>query len=119
MTAPKFIEIEGKRHLWRDIIKLRQEQIVPPPKQHPCSRRCGADAKAGLVTLKKTALAEAAEKKLKRFALVARTPACSLAQRTGSGGNAGAGQCAASGKRAEVVRRALPSYRPRCGCGAR
>jgi hypothetical protein len=27
MTAPKFIEIDGKRHLWRDIVKLRQEQV--------------------------------------------------------------------------------------------
>jgi hypothetical protein len=26
MTAPRFIEIDGKRHLWRDILKLRQEQ---------------------------------------------------------------------------------------------
>jgi hypothetical protein len=26
MTAPKFIEIEGKRFLWRDLVKLRQEQ---------------------------------------------------------------------------------------------
>ena len=26
MTAPKFIEIDGKRHLWRDIVKMRQEQ---------------------------------------------------------------------------------------------
>jgi hypothetical protein len=26
MTAPRFIEIDGKRHLWRDIVKLRQEQ---------------------------------------------------------------------------------------------
>ena len=26
MTAPKFIEIDGKRHLWRDVVKLRQEQ---------------------------------------------------------------------------------------------
>jgi hypothetical protein len=24
--APRFIEIDGKRYLWRDIIKLRQEQ---------------------------------------------------------------------------------------------
>ena len=24
--APRFIEIDGKRHLWRDVIKLRQEQ---------------------------------------------------------------------------------------------
>ena len=27
MTAPKFIEIDGKRHLWRDIVKFRQEQL--------------------------------------------------------------------------------------------
>ena len=27
MTAPKFIEIDGKRHLWRNIVKLRQDQI--------------------------------------------------------------------------------------------
>ena len=26
MIAPKFIDIDGKRHLWRDIVKLRQEQ---------------------------------------------------------------------------------------------
>ena len=26
MTAPRFIEIDGKRHLWRDIVKLRQDQ---------------------------------------------------------------------------------------------
>jgi hypothetical protein len=26
MSAPKFIEIEGKRFLWRDLVKLRQEQ---------------------------------------------------------------------------------------------
>jgi hypothetical protein len=26
MTAPRFIEIDGKRHLWRDILKMRQEQ---------------------------------------------------------------------------------------------
>ena len=26
MTAPKFIDIDGKRYLWRDIVKLRQEQ---------------------------------------------------------------------------------------------
>ena len=27
MTAPRFIVIDGKRHLWRDIIKLRREQV--------------------------------------------------------------------------------------------
>jgi hypothetical protein len=26
MSASKFIEIEGKRFLWRDLVKLRQEQ---------------------------------------------------------------------------------------------
>jgi hypothetical protein len=26
MSAPRFIEIDGKRHLWRDIVRLRQEQ---------------------------------------------------------------------------------------------
>jgi hypothetical protein len=26
MSAPRFIEIDGKRHLWRDLVKLRQEQ---------------------------------------------------------------------------------------------
>ena len=24
--APRFIEIDGKRYLWRDLVKLRQEQ---------------------------------------------------------------------------------------------
>jgi hypothetical protein len=27
MTAPRFIVIDGKRHLWRDILKLRREQV--------------------------------------------------------------------------------------------
>lgn len=26
MTLPKFIDIDGKRFLWRDIVALRQEQ---------------------------------------------------------------------------------------------
>jgi hypothetical protein len=26
MAAPRFIMIDGKRHLWRDILKLRKEQ---------------------------------------------------------------------------------------------
>jgi hypothetical protein len=26
MSAPKFIDIEGRRYLWRDILRLRQEQ---------------------------------------------------------------------------------------------
>jgi hypothetical protein len=26
MSAPRFIDIDGKRYLWRDIVKLRQEQ---------------------------------------------------------------------------------------------
>jgi hypothetical protein len=27
MSAPRFIVIDGKRHLWRDILKLRKEQV--------------------------------------------------------------------------------------------
>jgi hypothetical protein len=27
MTAPRFVVIDGKRHLWRDILKLRKEQV--------------------------------------------------------------------------------------------
>jgi len=27
MTRPRFIEIDGKRYLWRDILELRREQI--------------------------------------------------------------------------------------------
>jgi hypothetical protein len=26
MSNPKFIEIDGKRHLWRDVLQLRREQ---------------------------------------------------------------------------------------------
>jgi hypothetical protein len=26
MPAPRFIDIDGKRHLWRDILQLRQQQ---------------------------------------------------------------------------------------------
>ena len=26
MSFPKFIEIDGKRHLWRDVLQLRREQ---------------------------------------------------------------------------------------------
>ena len=32
MTAPKFIEIDGKRYLWRDVVKLRQEQRLAAAK---------------------------------------------------------------------------------------
>ncbi len=27
MTVPRFIVIDGKRHVWRDILKLRKEQV--------------------------------------------------------------------------------------------
>jgi hypothetical protein len=27
MTNPRYIEIDGKLHLWRDIIQLRREQL--------------------------------------------------------------------------------------------
>ena len=26
MTAPRFVEIDGKRHLWRDVLRARREQ---------------------------------------------------------------------------------------------
>jgi hypothetical protein len=37
MSASKFIEIEGKRFLWRDLVKLRQEQrrAAAKPQQPP------------------------------------------------------------------------------------
>jgi hypothetical protein len=37
MSAPKFIQIEGKRFLWRDLVKLRQEQrrAAAEPQQPP------------------------------------------------------------------------------------
>ena len=38
MTAPKFIEIDGKRHLWRDIVKLRQEQLRAAAEAQPVQR---------------------------------------------------------------------------------
>jgi hypothetical protein len=27
VTAPRFIVIDGKHHLWRDVLKLRREQV--------------------------------------------------------------------------------------------
>lgn len=30
MPAPKFIEIDGKRFLWRDLAQKRREQIAAP-----------------------------------------------------------------------------------------
>ena len=38
MTAPKFIDIDGKRHLWRDIVKLRQEQLRAAAEAAPVQR---------------------------------------------------------------------------------
>jgi hypothetical protein len=35
MTAPRFIEIDGKRHLWRDIVKLRQKQVRTAAEAEP------------------------------------------------------------------------------------
>ncbi len=35
MTAPRFIEIDGKRHLWRDIVKRRQEQCRAAAEAEP------------------------------------------------------------------------------------
>ena len=37
MSQPKFIDIDGKRYLWRDVLQLRREQLrafaraVQPP----------------------------------------------------------------------------------------
>ena len=28
MSFPKFIEIDGKRHLWRDVLHRRREQLL-------------------------------------------------------------------------------------------
>jgi hypothetical protein len=28
MHAPRFIDIDGKRYLWRDLVRLRQEQLA-------------------------------------------------------------------------------------------
>jgi hypothetical protein len=34
--APKFIEIEGKRLLWRDVVKMRREQLQAAARvEHP------------------------------------------------------------------------------------
>ena len=38
--APKFIDIDGKRYLWRDIVKLRQEQCRAAAWPRARSRRC-------------------------------------------------------------------------------
>lgn len=35
MTKPKFIEIDGKRHLWRDLLLKRREQIAAVAKGEP------------------------------------------------------------------------------------
>jgi hypothetical protein len=29
MRAPKFIDIDGRRYLWRDIVQLQQEDALP------------------------------------------------------------------------------------------
>jgi hypothetical protein len=33
MPLPRFIEIDGRRHLWRDLVALRQAQATPPAQQ--------------------------------------------------------------------------------------
>lgn len=33
MPLPRFIEIDGRRHLWRDLVALRQAQAQPRPEQ--------------------------------------------------------------------------------------
>ena len=33
MALPRFIEIDGRRHLWRDLVALRRAQAKPPAQQ--------------------------------------------------------------------------------------
>jgi hypothetical protein len=33
MALPRFIEIEGRRYLWRDLVALRRAQAKPPAEQ--------------------------------------------------------------------------------------
>ena len=33
MALPRFIEIDGRRYLWRDLVALRQAQAVPRVEQ--------------------------------------------------------------------------------------
>jgi hypothetical protein len=33
MPLPRFIEIEGKRYLWRDLVELRRAQATPKTQQ--------------------------------------------------------------------------------------
>jgi hypothetical protein len=31
MSLPRFVEIDGRRYLWRDLVALRQSQACPVP----------------------------------------------------------------------------------------
>ena len=33
MPLPRFVEIDGRRYLWRDLVALRQAQTQPRPEQ--------------------------------------------------------------------------------------
>jgi hypothetical protein len=33
MALPRFIEIDGRRYLWRDLVALRRAQATPAPEQ--------------------------------------------------------------------------------------
>ena len=33
MPLPRFIDIDGKRYLWRDLVALRRAQATPKPEQ--------------------------------------------------------------------------------------
>jgi hypothetical protein len=33
MTLPRFIEIDGRRYLWRELVALRRAQATPPAEQ--------------------------------------------------------------------------------------
>jgi hypothetical protein len=43
MALPRFIEIDGRRYLWRDLVALRRAQATPAA---PCARIIGRSASA-------------------------------------------------------------------------
>ena len=36
MPLPRFVDIDGRRYLWRDLVALRQAQAQPRPNSRPC-----------------------------------------------------------------------------------
>jgi hypothetical protein len=51
MALPRFIEIDGRRYLWRDLVALRRAQAKPveqQPRCSPCAKIIGPPASATL-----------------------------------------------------------------------